>query len=227
MAPTSRSKGPLGNVLAALPVVGNIVSAVQGNQNRQRAKGEINKAYQLGQQRLTLRQGDQRRGQAESLVARGLSNGGGRIGRAVGPTNINAWANNAPGYTPTGTAQPRRGSDRTLAVVSQGTPVRPGSARTLGEAQSRDLRSEQQLEQDAMRQQRDAAIAGVDAGYTQALVNAGGNAISGAINAYGAMQPMGGTPAKPDYGKGAFGIDPVSPWGSGYGPQVDDFNVIK
>lgn len=241
-------------IIAGLNVIGSAASAVQGNQNRQRAKGEIKKAYKLGRERLALRQGDQRRGQAESLIARGLSNGGGRTARAVmpsmvddtkvqkatkdmnvairqaseGPNRFTGGAMRNPAATSTAITNAitqRTATVDALTAAANAAKVQNGGARTLGEAQARDLQREQQLEQNQMLQQRNNALAGVDAGYSQSLVNAGGNAIAGAINAYGSMQ--GGPMEKPDYGKGAFGVDPVSPWSKGYGPSVDSFNVIK
>lgn len=53
-----------------------IVGGVQSNQERQRKKGIIGKAYAIGEQRLKLRQGDVRQSVQESLGARGLTQGG-------------------------------------------------------------------------------------------------------------------------------------------------------
>lgn len=214
--------------LKALPAVGQAVSAIQGNQNRQRAKGEINKAYRLGRERLDLRQGDIRRAQAERLGAQGLAQGGVRLRTA--PVRPRGEVTAQPGYTNANgtTVRLNPAIDQGPGTVRQ-APVSVTGARTLGEQRQLDLQREQQLEQDAMRQQRDNALAGVDAGYTQSLVNGAGQAVAGTLNA---MQ----TPP------GAFGIDVRDPlktadWGKGVGggtmgpdapgTSVDKFNTFQ
>ena len=52
------------------------VGAIQANQEKQRQKGIIGKAYKLGQKRLNLRQGDVRQSVAEQSGARGPAQGG-------------------------------------------------------------------------------------------------------------------------------------------------------
>ncbi len=221
--------GPaIATILKALPAIGQTISAIQGNQNRQRAKGEINKAYRIGRERLDLRQGDIRRTQGERLAAQGLAQGG-SIRLRTAPVRPEGEVTARPGYTRNGvTVRLSPGLDPGPGTVRAGSEVVTG-ARTLGQQRQLDLAREQQLEQDAMRQQRDAAIAGVDAGYTQALVNGAGMAVAGTLNA---MQ----TPP------GAFGIDVRDPlktadWGKGvgggtYGPDapgtsVDKFNTFQ
>jgi len=52
------------------------VGAVQANQEKQRQKGIIGKAYKLGQQRMNVRQQDVRQSVAETSGSRGLAQGG-------------------------------------------------------------------------------------------------------------------------------------------------------
>lgn len=238
-------------IAAALNIVGGAARGIQGNQDRQRAKGEIKKAYRLGQERLNLRQGDVRRGQAEGMQARGLTQGGirlrptaiapvgqgdkrptmpqqqSRIGAAMRATQNTAWNPTARGRA---VDAERRAIASETATADQGAPkLTVGGARTLGEQQQRDLYREQQLEQDALLAQRDNALTGVDAQYTQGLVGAGADAIGGTISAVNAGKNLESV-TKPQGIPGAFGIDPLNPlgtanWDASYGPQLDDFNV--
>lgn len=183
----------LGAVLAGVQLVGSAASAIQGNQNRQKAKGQIDKAFRLGRERLATRQQDQRRTQAESLISRGLTQGGIRL--------------------------------RTRPVAdSRGGAESVTGARTLGEQQQLDLTREQQVEQDALRQQRNAARAGVNAEYTQGLVGAIGSGVAGAVNAFAVdrMRPRDEAPAGAPSSVGEFGIDPIAPWEP---VRTDTFNV--
>lgn len=60
------------------------VGGVQANQERQRSKGVIGKAFGIASERLKLRQGDVRQDTGESLGARGLTQGGGGRDLAAG-----------------------------------------------------------------------------------------------------------------------------------------------
>jgi hypothetical protein len=173
-------------ILGALQVAGGIGGAIQGNQNRQRQKGEIGKAYKIGAERLRLRQGDQRQSSGESLVARGIATGGNaRVRRGPGITEGKtrgiSWVNNTP------------------------TQVSGTGIRTLGDQVTADLTEEQRLEQAAMRSQRDSAYAGADAGATQALVGGIGQAVAGGIQGYQTGQMY----------NSFRGIDPVNPLSRG------------
>lgn len=250
----------LDTILKAIPIVGSVVSAVQGNQNRQRAKGEITKAYTLGRQRLDLRQGDIRRTQAERLASRGLAQGGIRLRTApIAPAMVDgtkvdrATQDMNVAIRETREAGRRRGANgqnpaadaariqdaiaardtavETLNTTANAGRINLGGARTLGEQQQLDLAREQQIEQDGMLQARNNALAGVDAGYTQALVNGGANAIAGTLSA---MQTPAGAfgidPRDPlktaDWGKGVSGVEYGSTYGPPTGTTVDKFNTF-
>ena len=221
---------PLPLILAGLQVAGGAAGAIQGNQTRQKAKGEIGRAYTLGKKRLSLRQGDQRQSHGEGLVARGLAQGGNiRVGRGVQPTSANAMGDakrltagqnaviRAAGFS---APMARRLAGSGTPAVPMVTPVPVTRARTLGEQGQADLSSEQQLEQNALLQQRDSALAGADAGATGALVGGIGQAVSGGIQGY-----QSGTMYN------AYrGIDPVNPLGAGAwamppGLTVNDLNT--
>lgn len=58
----------------------------QSNQEKQRQKGIIGKAYKLGRERMNLRQGDVRNSVAENLGQRGLTQGGDVRDPGVGST---------------------------------------------------------------------------------------------------------------------------------------------
>lgn len=225
-------------ILGAIQGLGGVAGAIQGNQQRQRAKQEINDAYAIGQERLRLRQGDVRQGTAEGLVARGLAQGGNaRVGRQVNPTNQRAITEAQRGneiakrrlfqaFTPAGVSAGQR---RTALEVANNLPARPlpavvpretvTGARDLGGQVTADLRREQQLEANAMQQQRDAAIRGVNTDATNALVGNIGQAVGGAIQGYQTGQMF----------NAYRGINPIDPlatprWDQG---SVDRFNTFN
>lgn len=232
--------------IAAINLIGSGVSAIQGNQNRQKAKGQIDAAYRVGRKRLDTRQGDIRRSQSESLISRGLAQGGIRLrtagiaptGEGAGqPTRVaresraqisrNVQEMNRLAMTDprrlklmreTAAAAAARPGAIAAAAANTGAPEMPVTgARTLGEQQQLDLAREQQVEQDAMRQQRDAAKAGVDAGYAQGLIGAIGQGAAGTVDAFRLGQ------VRQQAEQGAFGIDPIAPWEQG---TTDKFNVF-
>lgn len=200
--------------LAAIQTIGSGVSAIQGNQNRQKAKGQIDAAYRLGRERLATRQGDQRRTQAESLISRGLTQGGIRL-RTRPVQRTNAVLSQREGVTPDGTRIRLNAAIDPTTV--RNAPEAVTGARTLGEQQQLDLAREQQVEQDALYQQRNAARAGVDAGYAQGLTGAIGQGVAGAVDAFRLGQ------VKQQAEQGAFGIDPIAPWEQ---TRVDQFNTF-
>lgn len=63
-------------VAVAVAAGSAIVGGVQANQERQRKKGVIGNAFRVAEERQKLRQGDVRQTVGESLVARGLTQGG-------------------------------------------------------------------------------------------------------------------------------------------------------
>lgn len=186
-------------ILGALQVGGGIAGMVQGNQRRQQQKGFVDRAYKVGRDRLGLRQGDQRRSQTESLIARGLGTGL-RIKR--GPELSSPFSPDAG-----------RGE---IVRTQRGSRLRRPS--TLGEQQQFDLQREQQLEQDALKETRDATRSGIDAGYNQQLVGQIGNTIAGGIQGYQTGQMY----------NAYKGIDPVDPLGRGAwaNKAVDELNVF-
>ena len=60
-------------IAVAVGVGSAVTGGVQANQERQRKKGVIGKAYDVAGQRLALRQGDVRQSLGESLTARGVA----------------------------------------------------------------------------------------------------------------------------------------------------------
>lgn len=204
-------------ILAGIQVAGGIAGAIQGNQQKQKQKGVIGQAYRLGRERLNVRQGDQRRGQAEGLVARGLAGGGVRASnRAVSPVTPGRVTSVARG---TGPVDALRGTGPGI-TRSGGTPrVGVTGARTLGQQQQMDLTREQQFEQDALLENRNAALAGLNADATNALVGNIGGAIGGAIQGYNAGQTY----------NAYRGIDPVMPLerGAWSQPAVDSLNIFE
>lgn len=212
-------------ILAGLQVAGGVAGAVQGHNTRQKVKREIGRAYELGRERLNLRQGDIRQGTGESLVARGLAQGGNvRLGRAAVPTNATEVraATNANRHINRFVRQ-QRGPQQTpvtaVAVPSAVPAVSVRGARDLGGQVALDLAREQQLEQNALKQQRDAAFSGANADATNALVGGIGQAIAGGIQGYQSGQMY----------NAAFGIDPVRPLerGAWAMPSVDALNIYN
>lgn len=209
-------------ILAGLQVAGGVAGAVQGNQNRQKAKGEIGRAYELGQKRLALRQGDVRQGTAESLVARGLAQGGNvRLGRAVQPLNTRERETVARQNATYSSVAKQMGipTNRAQPIPAAVAPVSVRAARDLGGQVTADLAREQQLEQNAMKQQRDSALAGADAAATGALVGGIGQAVAGGIQGYQSGQMF----------NSFNGINPVDPlstpqWSR---PAVDSLNIYS
>lgn len=208
---------PISTTIGVLNLIGSAASAVQGNQNRQRAKGQIDAAFKLGRERLQTKQQDLRRSQAESLVSRGLAQGGIRL--RTKPVDATNRVMAQPGYAgPSGVRIVMNPKIDPGPGTVRNAPETVTAARTLGEQQQLDLAREQQVEQDALVQQRDAARAGVDAGYAQGLVGAIGSGVSGAIDAYRVGQ------MKPPAVRGEFGIDPIAPWEQG---TVDNFTIFN
>lgn len=211
--------------LGALQVGGQIAGAIQGNQQRQAQKGFVDRAYTLGRKRLDARQGDQRASQAEGLIARGLAGGGLRTSRT--PIRFEGEGGREAGNVPPAIQQAYKrltGRDypveRTAVTAVEGAPaVSVAGARTLGEQQQMDLMREQQLEQNALRETRDSARAGVNAAYNQQLVGQVGNAIAGGIQGYQTGQIY----------NAYRGIDPVDPLGRGAWSNraVDELNVFE
>lgn len=196
-------------ILAGLGVAGQVAGGVQANQQRQNAKGVIDQTYRLGRQRLGVRQQDVRRTQAEGIVARGLAGGGARIRTApIAPEGEG------------GRAPLRSGIRMGNAPAVAGVPALPVTgARTLGQQQQVDMAREQQLEQNALLEQRNAARAGVEAGYAQSLAGTIGGAVASGIQGYQTGQAFN-----------AFrGIDPIDPLrrGAWAQPQVDALNIYS
>lgn len=205
-------------ILGAIQVAGGIYGGIQGNQQKQKQKGVIGQAYKLGKERLGVRQQDQRAGQAESLVARGLTGGGTRIRRApVAPVQAQAT---------------RPTIDRSRSVIQQalnptrdpiagtGTPrLAVSGARTLGQQQQADMAREQQFEQDALLESKRAAEAGLSADATNTLVGNIASGVGGAIQGYAAGKMY----------NSYAGIDPVDPLGRGQwsNQSVDRLNIYN
>lgn len=77
---------PLIAAAMAAGAVRGIVGGIQNRNETRRKRGLINQAYTGGQQRMNVQQQDVREGMGESLVARGLAQGGDvQTGGAVSP----------------------------------------------------------------------------------------------------------------------------------------------
>ena len=197
-------------ILAGLQVGGALASGIQNNQQKQKQKGVIGRAYKLGKERLGTRQGDQRQAQAESIGSRGLGGGGIRVASAVAPMQrpkMAATGKGLPLLSPGGMA-PIPGTGNPRASVT--------GARTLGQQQQADMGREQQYEQDALLEQKNAALAGLNADAAASLVGTVGQGIGGAIQGY-----QTGTTYN------AYkGIDPVNPLGRGAWAPTAGTNTI-
>ena len=198
-------------ILAALGVAKGVAGGIQANQTRQRSKGLINEAYATGQTRMAGAQRDERQGLAESLGARGLSQGGMVTADPV---------------------RPNVATGRRTAVPNDGTgPLWLGGATNLGQQDTLTQRGEQALESTQMRQQRDQALAGVNANATATMVGSAAGGVAGAFQGYQAGKNYEATRAKSLASTSAFGVDPVNPLG---GPgsawnqrSVDQFNIYN
>lgn len=207
------------------------IGAIQGNQVKQRNKGIISKAYEVGRQRLDLEQGDQRQSIGEGAVQRGLTQGGGV--RASGPVKPVG-----EGSTQVGFSDGLSNGDTIQVHDAQGNRVRgnPGApavsvtgAYDLGSQQSADLAREQQLDQTDLARQRDTALTTNDADYANTLTGSIGAGINGALSLGGAPtgSPSTTTPSvassysrdeglsqpggMSDYPNAAWGVHPTQP----------------
>ena len=191
-------------VAVAVAAGSAVVGGVQANQERQRKKGVIGKAYDVAGQRLKLRQGDVRQGTAESLVARGLSTGSDVSGAAI----------------------PRPAQPKGTVPGLRSAP------HTLGEQQMADLGVEQSLEAKDLAERKGADYSAVNAEANSSMIAAAVNGIGAGVGLRGALQggdarspvgaggngvmvdtpPPGGAVKYP----GSFaGVDPVDPLGRG------------
>lgn len=197
----------LGLVLAALGAGQGAAGAIEANQERQRQKGVIGRAFDIADKRQLIQQRDVRQQQGENLVARGLTGGGG-------------VSTEAPAYM--GTPTKAEVLNRTRALFSKALgagaapatgPAAPpvGVPHTLGAQVTSDLGKEQQLEQQDLNAQREAALSGVNAAANAAEVGSIASGIQSGISGWAS-------------GTGWGGIDPVNPISTPKG-TVEDFNV--
>jgi hypothetical protein len=70
------ARGIIPLILGAMAVGKGIAGAVQANQTKKRREGFIDANYQLAKKKLNTAQADVRQGTSESLMARGLTQGG-------------------------------------------------------------------------------------------------------------------------------------------------------
>lgn len=198
----------LGLILAAAQLAGGGLKAIQANQERQRQKGIIGRAYGIARERQARRQQDVRQGTAESLGARGLTQGG--------------------GITAAAPAGPR-------TAIAQGTPATFGrTPHTLGEQIGVDNEREFSLERDDLNSREEMMRAGINREADAGIAGGITDGITGAISAYsGAQDPGGGSgsPITSAFGRGTMvdtpakgvsspyngwgGIDPIDPLGRG------------
>lgn len=198
-------------ILAAASAIGGGIKAIGANQERQRNKGIIGRAYGIARKRQATHHQDVRQGTAESLGARGLAQGGGvTAAPAVGPRT----------------------------AVPKGTPIsnayRP---RTLGEQQQADNEGEFDLERQDLNSREEMAKAGINQQANAQIAGSVTEGVTGAIANYYGAQKIGGdddaSPIAAAYGKGTMvdtlpkgsssspypssfmGIDPVDPLGRG------------
>ena len=203
----------LGLILAGASLLGGGLKAVGANQDRQRNKGIIGRAYGIARKRQAVHHQDVRQGTAEGLVARGLAQGGGvTAAPAVGPRT----------------------------AVPKGSPISNAfQPRTLGQQQQVDNENEFGLERDDLDSREEMAKAGINQQANAQIAGGVTEGVTGAIaNYYGAQNPAGGdfgagdaSPIAAAYGKGTMvdtaprssspypssfmGIDPVDPLGRG------------
>lgn len=225
-------------ILAALGIAEGTAGAIQANQRRQKQKGVIGKAYDLGRKRLDLTQLDTKQSIAEALGARGLGTGA----SIAGPSRTTAEQTK---HGPSGQYQDFVGNFYPVmgAEIPGSGDYSVGGAHTLGEQQTADLGREQQLEQDSLAHQRDAAYQDVNAQADQSIVNAVGGGLSSAVSGVGTANAAKGVPAvganTPQVNPnptiaGAFGLDPLtarpvvgSPSDIGGAKRNADFNVFN
>lgn len=221
----------IGAVVAGL--ARGIGGAVAGNQQKQKNKGLIGKAYQEGRKRLNLVQGDTRQSFGEGLTARGLHMGGNvRASGAVKPeqegVKVTASINRdliRPGIPMGGINSPFSPIKHAYSRVTNPT-VDLTQATDLGGQQQADLLREQQLEQNELRTAYDTAITNNDAmGFQNVVGNIAAGIDTGSMiaNAFGVRQQAARYPGS------AFGIDPVDPFRGGpWAPDspVSTFNIF-
>jgi hypothetical protein len=215
----------LGLILAGAQLLGGGLKAVGANQERQRNKGIIGRAYGIARERLARRHQDVRQGTAESLNARGLSAGV----TAAGPRGPR-------------TAIPKGGPSPIAAAYQP---------HTLGAQQTADNEQEFALERKDLDSREEMARAGINQAANAGIAGGITEGVTGAISSYyGAQNPAGdgGSPIASAYGKGTMvdtpargassspyansflGIDPVDPLGRGAWKSPDTtggFNVFN
>lgn len=178
-------------VAAGLAIGGRIYSAISGNQRKQRNKGYIGESYRTAKQGLQVRQQNIRQGTTESLIARGLTQGG------VTPIQ-RAMAGGAAGehrdYTEglKGVDRLRNKAEVDLWNKQHEHLVHaapdPSSAHTLGEQQQVDNDKQFQLEQTDLENQRNRAETENKADYLDTLVHAVTGVGSDVAQAYSVSQ---------------------------------------
>lgn len=188
-------------VAAAIGGVSAIAGGVQANQNRQRQKGIIGKAYALGQQRMNLGQLDARQRVAEQSGARGLDAGGDvTTGAAVGP-----------GATPGVGGAHTLGAQQTADLAREQTIEQTG-LKNESEAQLSNVNEE------ASQQIINAGVGGIEAGVQAKSGLSALNALKTQTPGTAGATPMAslsGDATSSPYPNSFGGIDPVHPLGRG------------
>jgi len=204
-------------VAAAAALVGGGAEAVTANQNRQKQKGVIGKAYDTASSQLALGQKNTREDTAEETVQRGLAGGG----------DVTAGA-------PASSTTPSAGGARTLGG-QVGKDL--GVQQSLEKQNLSNMNEAQLAEVNA--QGNAGEVAGAANGISGALgalstprIPAGTTtpppATSPIAAAYGVPTGAPGPTSSP-YSNTYNGIDPVNPLGRGSwakGGSTSDFNVF-
>lgn len=191
-------------VAGGVALAGGGASAITANQNRQKQKGVIGRAYDIAKQRQAIGQRDVRQSTAEGAGARGLAGAG----------DVNAGSGNgvAPLTTPSvggaHTLGGQQGVDLAREQSLESQNLENEKAGTLADINA------------AANAQEVAGIAGGIEGAASAGVAAGtlksGSTVSPIAAAYGSSTPAPVGPTTSPYGNSsAFGVDPVNPLGRG------------
>jgi hypothetical protein len=192
------------------------VGAIRANQEKQRQRGIIGRAYDKGRERLDLHQGDVRQSVGEGLIARGLAGGG--------------------AVRDTGRVQPGAASTVTGAHDLGGQAV-ADLQREQGIEQTglRDQRDD--ALRDVKHEYHGQLISSLMSGVQTAVNAYSGASALGAGKALGGVSSPGGAPSiaggAADFDAGGMpgwgGIDVVNPLGRGAWatPRVSDPSIYR
>lgn len=193
------SRGFLPLLMAALSAGKAIYGAVNSNQEKQRNKGYINDAYRTASARMTDQQAEGTQGNLEALNARGLG----------GPARpIQAAMTNGRSSATTIGEQSQANLKREFALDRHSLDAQ--HERDLNENKASALNAQIGAIAGGLQGMGSAYMGGKDLAAAQAVGAAPGAAPSAAAASMAPSQRLSGGPIQ-----GAFGIDPMYPWGIG------------